>query len=63
MSSVPDGRAANHPLLVITFKPPMGALMARTCDSLKLFSNAEPRCPEVPNEILCPGTDVSGTLL
>src|SRR5271154_6343074 len=25
MSSVPDGRAANHPLSAITFKPPMDA--------------------------------------
>src|SRR5271165_1683884 len=25
MSSVPDGRAANQPLAVITFKPPIGA--------------------------------------
>ena len=25
MSSVPDGRAANQPLAVITFSPPMGA--------------------------------------
>jgi hypothetical protein len=25
MSSVPDGRAANHPLAALTFTPPMGA--------------------------------------
>jgi hypothetical protein len=25
MSSVPDGRAANHPFSAITFDPPMGA--------------------------------------
>src|SRR5256885_8515312 len=27
MFSVPDGRAANHPLAVTTFKPPMAALL------------------------------------
>ena len=27
MSSVPDGRAANQALAVVTFKPPIGALL------------------------------------
>jgi hypothetical protein len=27
MSSIPDGRAANHPLFALTFRPPMGALL------------------------------------
>jgi hypothetical protein len=28
MFSVPDGLAANHPLAVTTFKPPIGSLFA-----------------------------------
>jgi hypothetical protein len=27
---------------------------------VEVVSNAEPRCPEVPNTTLCPGTDALG---
>ena len=38
----------------------MAWLMARMWDSLNDFSNAEPRCPEVPNMTRCSGTEGSG---
>ena len=41
MSSVPDGRAANHPLSAITFNPPMGAPLPGACvRMLSIFSPA-----------------------
>ena len=39
----------------------MASVMPTTCHSLKLFSNAEPRCPDVPNATRWPGTLASGT--
>jgi hypothetical protein len=38
----------------------MAWLVARTCPSLKLPLNAEPRCPDVPNETRWAGFETSG---
>ena len=41
----------------------IACVMARMCHSLNALSNAEPRCPEVPNETRCGGTKASGVSL
>jgi hypothetical protein len=49
MSSVPDGRAANHPFSAITFNPPMGASLpgawVRTVSIFSPASSVSLTCP------------------
>ena len=39
MLSVPEGRAANQPLAVTTFKPPIGALLPGALVSLAMIGS------------------------
>ena len=44
MFSVPDGRAANHPLAVTIFRPPIGALLPGAVVSLAVIGSPASVC-------------------